>query len=165
VAPPPSPPPSPFWLLVAALIGAGASLLSQLLAHLLNRGRENRRFRLESYRQFRAEFIEDQELRNISRKYYGDSDPTLSEEEIERYLDFFEDMGLYWARKLVDLDLIDESFGDYVIDCYEDDAIMKYVGAVRGEQRDPSYWEHFENLAKELVRRQQQRRAKEQKRR
>lgn len=150
------PPPSPFWIIVAALIGAGASLLAQLVAHLLNRGRENRRFRLESYRQFRAEFIEDQELRNISRKSYAE----FTAEETERYLDFFEDMGLYWARKLIDLDLIDECFGDYVIDCYQNDDIMKYVGAVRGEQRDPSYWEHFENLAKELLRRQEERRKK-----
>ncbi|MBV9181219.1 MAG: hypothetical protein JO138_02820 [Acidobacteriaceae bacterium] len=130
-------PPSPFWILVAALIGAGAALLAQLLAHLLTRGRENRRLRLESYRQFRTEFIEDQEPRAISRKYYGTGDPQLTEEEIERYLDFFEDMGLYWSRDLIDLDLIDESFGDYVIDCYRNNTIMKYVGAVRGEQRDP----------------------------
>jgi len=37
---------------------------------------------------------------------------------------------------------------------------MKYIGAVRGEERDPSYWEHFENLAKELLKRQEQRRRK-----
>src|SRR5690348_8916020 len=115
---PPSTPPPPFWLIVSAVIGAGAALLSQLLAHLLNRGRENRRFRLESYRQFRTEFVEDQELRTISKKYYAESEGILTDEEIERYVDFFEDMGLYVARNLVDLDLIDESFGDYVIDAY-----------------------------------------------
>jgi hypothetical protein len=165
MAAPPSAPPAPLWLVITALIGAGAALAAQLLAHLLNRGRENRRFRLESYKQFRAEFVEDQELRNISKKYYGEIEVALTDDEIERYIDFFEDIGLYVSKKLVDLDLIDESFGDYIIDCYQDDAVMKYIGAVRGEERDPSYWEHFENLAKELLKRQEQRRRKSNRRR
>jgi hypothetical protein len=64
------------------------------------------------------------------------------------------------SRNLVDLDLIDESLGDYIIDAYQDNVVMRYIGEVRGEERDPSYWEHFENLAKELLKRQQQRRAR-----
>jgi hypothetical protein len=50
---------------------------------------------------------------------------SLTEEEIDRYVDFFEDIGLYVSRNLVDIDLLDESFGDYIREAYQDDAIMK----------------------------------------
>jgi len=35
---------------------------------------------------------------------------------------------------------------------------MKYVGAVRGEQRDPTHWEYFEKLARKLIARRDERR-------
>ncbi len=153
-------PPSPFWLLASAVIGATAALLSQLVAHFLNRGRENHRFRIAAFEKFRAEFTDDAELRRISKKYYDDKEGELTDEEIERYIDFFEDVGLYHAKKLVDLELIDESLGDCIMDCYEDDAVRKYIYATRGEERDNSYWERFENLAKELIERREKRRGR-----
>lgn len=151
-------PPSPFWLLVAALIGAAAALLSQLVAHFLNRAREKRRFGIEAFEKFRAEFIDDEDLRRISKKYHDDNESALTDDEIERYIDFFEDVGLYHAKKLIDLDMVDESLGDFIMDCYNDEAVRKYIYAARAEERDNSYWERFENLAKELLERRDKRR-------
>jgi hypothetical protein len=75
-------PPSPFWLIASAVIGATAALLSQLVAHFLNRAREKRRFGVEAFEKFRAEFMDDDELRRISKKY-DDEESELNEEEIE----------------------------------------------------------------------------------
>lgn len=154
------PPPAPFWLIVSALIGATAALLSQLVAHFLNRKRENLRFGIQAFEKFRAEFMDDEELRRISKKY-DDDEHELTEEEIERYIDFFEDIGLYRSKKLIDLDMVDESLGDYIMECYEDDAVRKHIYAARGEERDNSYWEHFEKLAKELIKRREKRKGQQ----
>jgi hypothetical protein len=52
-------------------------------------------------------------------------------------LGFFEEVGLYWDRNLIDRDLVDEILGDEIIDYFEDDTIMKYVGSVRGRKETP----------------------------
>ena len=96
-------------------------------------------------------------LRRISKKYYDDNESALTDDEIERYIDFFEDVGLYHAKKLIDLDMVDESLGDFIMDCYNDEAVRKYIYATRAEERDNSYWERFENLAKELIERREKR--------
>jgi hypothetical protein len=36
------------------------------------------------------------------------------------------------------------------MDCYNDDEMMKFVGGVRGEERDSTYFLYFERLAKRL---------------
>jgi hypothetical protein len=131
-------PPSPFWLLVAAMIGAGAALFSQLLAHYLNRARENRRFKIAAFERFQSQFMQDGELRRISKKYYDDEAVDLTAEEIETLIDFFEDIGLYHSRRLVDFQMFDESFGDHIMDCYDDEAVRKHIYSTRAEERDNS---------------------------
>lgn len=84
----------------------------------------------------------------------------MTDEEIETYVDFFEDLGFYESKGLLDLEMVDESLGDYIIDCYEDDEVMKYIGAIRGEERDSTYWEYFERLARQLVDRRARRRSR-----
>jgi hypothetical protein len=118
----------------------------------LTSGRERRRFKIEAFERFRREFSEDEELRRISVK----KEP-LTDDEIDDYVGFFEEIGLYFERDLVDVELVDEILGDAIIDAYEDDQIMKSVGAVRGEERDSAYFEHFEALAKYLIERKKRR--------
>jgi hypothetical protein len=130
-------PPSPFWLIASALIGAAAALMSQYVAHLFNRRRENMRFGIQAFEKFRGEFTGDEELRRISKKYYDDK-AELTEEEIERYIDFFEDIGLYRYKRLIDIELVDESLGDFIMECYADDNVRKYIYATRGAESDNS---------------------------
>jgi hypothetical protein len=133
--------------IIGGLLGASGALLSQLLAHRLNRRRELERFAIQSFERFRTELSQDSELRRIGLKH---ADEPLTEEEMQDYLGFFEEVGLYAERGLVDLELVDEIMGDFVLDCYNDDEMMKFVGGVRGEARDPTYFLYFEKLAQRL---------------
>jgi hypothetical protein len=145
---PPSVP--PYYVLASAavggFVGALGAISAQIVGHFLTRRRDEKRFRVESFERLRREHDADEELSRISRKH----DP-LTDRETERILGFFEEVGLYWERNLIDRELVDEILGDEIIDWFEDDAVMKYVGSVRGEERDPTYWEFFEKLARQIL--------------
>jgi len=93
-------------LLASALVGAFGAIAAQIVAQLLARGREGRRFALESFQRFRSEFDEDAELRRIDAK-----EESLTDEETERILGFFEEVGLYADKGLVDEEMVDEILG------------------------------------------------------
>jgi hypothetical protein len=141
--------------LVGAVVGATAAIVAQFLANRLAFKRELLRFQIQSFERFRTEFSEDENLRQISIK----KEP-LSDDEIDDYLGFFEEIGLYFRRNLVDIELVDEILGDAIISAWEDDGIRKSVGAIRGGEDDPTYFESFEQLAKHLINKRQQRRGR-----
>jgi hypothetical protein len=132
--------------LVGAIVGAAAAITSQFVAHRLANKRELLRFQIQSFERFRREFSEDENLRQISIK----KEP-LSDDEIDDYLGFFEEIGLYFHRELVDVELVDEILGDSIIDAWEDEHIRKAIGSVRGAEDDPTYFVYFERLAKHLI--------------
>src|SRR5579863_3706392 len=84
--------------LVGAIVGATAALASQFLAHHLAEKRELKRFQIQAFERFRREFTEDPRLRQLSEKNEND----LTDGEIDDYLGFFEEIGLYFHRGLVD---------------------------------------------------------------
>lgn len=141
--------------LIGAVVGATAAILSQLLADRLARERELSRFRVQSFERFRREFSEDATLKAISNKH---PDQRLENKEIENYLGFFEEIGVYADRSSVDVDLVDLILGDYIIDCYEDHDIMEFVRSLRVEEGDSTYFEFFEKLAAQLVAKRNERR-------
>ncbi len=141
--------------LVGALLGATAAILSQFVADWLARKRELGGFRVQSFERFRREFSEDPTLRAIATKYY---DNRLENKEIEDYLGFFEEIGIYADRNLVDVELVDLILGDHITECYEDRDIMDFVRNVRHEEGDSTYFEFFEKLAAKLVAERNQRR-------
>ena len=141
--------------LVGAVVGATAAIATQFLANRLAFKRELLRFQIQAFERFRTEFTEDENLRRISIK----KEP-LTDDEIDDYLGFFEEIGLYFRRNLVDIELVDEILGDAIISAWEDDSIRKSVGAIRGGEDDPTYFEYFEQLAKHLINRRRQRRGR-----
>ena len=141
--------------LVGAIVGASAAILSQLLSDRLARERELGRFRVQSFERFRREFSEDTTLKAIYNKY---PDQRLTNKEIEDYLGFFEEIGIYAERSLVDMDLVDLILGDYIIECYEEHDIMDRVRKLRIAVGDNSYFEFFEKLAVQLVTKRNERR-------
>ena len=84
---------------------------------------------------------------SVLRKRY------LTDDEIDDYLGFFEEIGLYFYRNLVDMELVDETLGDSIIDAWEDEHIRRAIGAIRGAEDDPTYFRYFEQLAKFLIER------------
>jgi hypothetical protein len=129
--------------LAGAIVGATAAPASQFLAHRLASRRELERFRVQAFERFRKEFTEDEFLRRVSTK----KDP-LTNDEIDEYLGFFEEVGLYFHRGLVDVELVDEILGDDIINAWEDSRIREAVGAIRGGEDDPTYFEYFEKMAR-----------------
>jgi len=132
--------------LVGAIVGAATAVAAQFLGHRLATKRELLRFQVQSFERFRREFSEDENLRQISIK----KEP-LTDDEIDDYLGFFEEIGLYFHRDLVDVELVDEILGDSIIDAWEDQHIRKAIGSVRGAEDDPTYFLYFERLAKHLI--------------
>jgi hypothetical protein len=132
--------------LVGAVVGAAAALTSQFLAHRLADGRERKRFQVQAFERFRKEFTEDQNLRRISIKK-----ERLTEDEIDEYLGFFEEIGLYFSRGLVDIELVDEILGDAIIGAWQDNEIRSAVGSIRAGEDDPVYIRYFESLARHLI--------------
>jgi hypothetical protein len=132
--------------LVGAIVGAATAIAAQFLAHQLTTKRELLRFKIQSFERFRREFSEDENLRQISIK----KEP-LTDDEIDDYLGFFEEIGLYFHRDLVDVELVDEILGDSIIGAWEDENIRKAIGSVRGAEDDPTYFRYFEQLAKHLI--------------
>ena len=145
--------------LIGAVVGAATALASQFLAHHLAEKRDRKRFQIESFERFSKEFSEDENLRRISIK----KEP-LTEDEIDEYLGFFEEIGLYFSRDLVDVEFVDEILGDAIIAAWEDDHIRSAVGAIRGGEDDPTYFQYFERLAKHLLDLRQKRIEKERER-
>jgi hypothetical protein len=118
-----------------------------LLAHHLAEKRERKRFQIQAFERFRREFTEDPRLREISEKDEKD----LTDGEIDDYIGFFEEVGLYFHRGLVDFELVDEILGDWIIDAWKEPKIREAVGAIRGGEDDPTYFKHFELLARYLL--------------
>ena len=132
--------------LVGAIVGALTAIAAQFVGHHLATKRELLRFQIQSFERFRREFSEDENLREISIK----KEP-LTDDEIDDYLGFFEEIGLYFHRDLVDVELVDEILGDSIIGAWEDENLRKAIGSIRGAEDDPTYFRYFEQLAKHLI--------------
>ncbi len=75
----------------------------------------------------------------------------LTDDEIDDYVGFFEEIGIYFARDLVDIELVDEILGDYITEAWGDEEIRKSIFASRGGEDDSTYFKYFEVLARYLV--------------
>src|SRR5277367_1493944 len=82
---------------IGGFVGALGAVSAQIVSHFLTRRRDEQRFRIESFERLRREYDGDEELKTISQK----NEP-LSYSETERILGFFEEVGLYWKRDLID---------------------------------------------------------------
>ncbi len=132
--------------LIGATLAACAALASQFLAHYLADKRERKRFQIQSFERFRREFTEDQNLKRISAQ-----EEDLTDDEIDDYVGFFEEIGIYFSRDLVDIELVDEILGNYITEAWEDEAIRKSIFASRGGEDDSTYFKYFETLARHLL--------------
>jgi Domain of unknown function (DUF4760) len=75
------------------------------------------------------------------------------EEDVDDYLGFFELMASLINRSIIETDLINETFGVYIVDAYKNKGIFNYIKRLRGEEeyKDPEIYLGFEELAKKLI--------------
>jgi hypothetical protein len=75
---------------------------------------------------------------------------TFDHDDINRYLGFFEDIGYYTKKGFLTIDIVGHLYGAYVIEAYEYPEIKRYIGLLRNNAGQPTAFEQFEFLAKEL---------------
>jgi hypothetical protein len=81
---------------------------------------------------------EDADLKVIRRKHTKEP---LTNEQIQDYVGFWEEVGIYQNKGIIDEELLDEILGDYIIDCYNDVEIRKVIAEIRTDEHDDSYYE------------------------
>jgi ABC-type antimicrobial peptide transport system permease subunit len=71
-------------------------------------------------------------------------------DDINMYLNFFEDIGFYNKYGVLDIEIIDQYYGSYIIETYENKEIKKYINDLRKNSKERGAFFHFEALAKQL---------------
>ncbi len=83
-------------------------------------------------------------------KLYKNYDGKFDNDQINRYLDFFDSLGFYYKKGVIDLDVIDEFFGAYIIEAYEYNELKRYVSELQENAKQKSAFVEFQSLAKDL---------------
>lgn len=69
-------------------------------------------------------------------------------DEINRYLGFFDDLGFYYLEGALDLRFIAQEFGAYIIEAYEYPELRKYVHEIQTRAHQPEALKNFQEVAK-----------------
>jgi hypothetical protein len=83
----------------------------------------------------------------------------VTEEELRDYLEFFELVGVYWKRKLIDRTLLNEILADYILDMYDYPRTKIFIISERHKLENDRYYENFVKVAKWCERREQKEKA------
>lgn len=76
----------------------------------------------------------------------------FNNDEINRYLGFFDDVGFYYRQGVLDLDIIDQQFGAYIIEASEYAELRRYVKELQENAKQKTAFVHFQFLAEALER-------------
>ena len=77
----------------------------------------------------------------------------FNNDEINRYLGFFEDLGFYYSEGALDLRFIAQDFGAYIIEAYEYNELRKYMKELQENSKQKDAFIHFQGLARDLEKR------------
>jgi hypothetical protein len=145
-----------------ALVGPSARAVAAFLSGLfagavinqwLDYRRERRWFRIASFERFRKELTQDPNLRRIELMISKEADAEgrgalVTTDEIHEYAGFFEEIGIYFKRDLVDIVLVDEIMGDEILSLYTYILDSGFLAEVREEDPTEGYYDNLEALAK-----------------
>jgi len=71
-------------------------------------------------------------------------------EDLDDYLGFIELLAIFIKKKLVTKETVDDMFGHYIVDAWENKEVHNYVEETRKEENDSDYYSGLERLAKEF---------------
>ena len=74
----------------------------------------------------------------------------FNNDEINRYLGFFDDIGFYYRQGVLDLDIIDQQFGAYIIEANEYAELRRYINELQENAKQQSAFNNFRFLAEAL---------------
>lgn len=84
------------------------------------------------------------------RPIYLSNHGSFGSDSINLYLGFFDDLGFYARRQMIDDEVIDQLFGAYVVEAYENTELRKYVADVQKNSAEASAFADFISLAERL---------------
>ncbi len=71
--------------------------------------------------------------------------------QLNRYLSWFETVGLYRAEGVIDFDTVEALLGSRILTAYDSSAIRFFVCLLRTNEGNPTAYEHFQRLAEEVL--------------
>ncbi len=133
-----------------ALISAASAILVSVFALVQLRHMEKHRNVEISIKLF--EWAETDRLRKALRwvdqefKFtsYSEEKEHQTDEHLHEVVAFFEQVGFLVQKKFVDLDVVVDRLGHYIV--FDWRKLEPWITAVRREKRDSTYGEHFQNL-------------------
>jgi hypothetical protein len=153
---------------ILALLGfiAGA-LFTAYLQYRFTSLQQRAWFRIQAFERFRRELTGStrfsdciNRVRELLDEKTGIRPPT--EDDLYEVAGFFEEIGLYDRRGLVDFELVDEIMGDEISDTWNYCEETGFIQRSREEWPSENYWIYFESLARKLLLLTKEREAKHQ---
>jgi hypothetical protein len=107
----------------------------------------------ELYREF---YLEEKSYLKVAgaiescQKLYKHDGGSFSHIEINEYLGFFSDLGLFMERGAISKALIGHFFGAFIVEAYEYPEIQSYIARTRQNFHQPEAFAEFETVAKAI---------------
>lgn len=86
-------------------------------------------------------------IEGCQKLYKGDGGK-FTHLQINEYLGFFSDLGLFMERDLLSEELVGHFFGAFIIEAYEYPEIKNYIARIRKNFEQPDAFEDFEKVAR-----------------
>ncbi len=121
----------------------------------------NKQKKAEFLYQFKKDFFESDRNQKIiklteEQKFILETNGgEFDEYDIDEYLDTFDVASNFWKKDLIDLNLFDEVMGNYVTMAWKNSEIRNYIEKLRKDKKDASYYKPFQEIAEELILREQ----------
>lgn len=74
----------------------------------------------------------------------------FTHDEINQYLGFFDDVGFYYREGALDLAIINQQFGAYIIEASENDELRRYIKELQVNAKQKTAFVHFQALSEAL---------------
>jgi hypothetical protein len=102
----------------------------------------------EFYAQERSYLKVANAIESCEKLYKGDGGAFFTHIQLNEYLGFFSDLGLFLERGAISEDLIGHYFGAFIIEAYEYPEIKSYIARIRKNFEQPHAFEDFDRVAK-----------------
>jgi hypothetical protein len=74
----------------------------------------------------------------------------FNNDQVNRYLNFFDDIGFYNDRDDLNLDIVRQMFGPFIVEAYEEPEIRCYIEGLQTQAHQSAAFANFEGLARRL---------------
>lgn len=147
------------WIisLISGLVGVGITILASWYFFNkeleISRKVEMIKLSRELVNEFYKEDNTFKDIRNAidqCKTLYQSWGGEFTYDQLNLYLGFFDDIGFYAEKDVIDYDVIDQFFGAHIIEAYEKKEIRKYIDDARRNNEQPRAYDDFQMLARKL---------------